>query len=330
MKKIVLLSVVLFLLPAVSKGEKNPIKLRTSFNPGYLRIVLEGADEIIAKTIVNQKGQNIVVTFPGPDFQIQTEKGTVVYKKINNSVTFSPGDFRGLKVFSLQNPGRLVLDVFQGEKKGEKNKDGLNNSPAGAGLKPAPAAKTKTLVIDPGHGGFERGIVRGDNAEKSVVLDIAGRLRALAEKGAFESSLTRNGDLFMTRSERIKYANGSAADIFISLHVGNHKDIVIYIPVITETVPDAARPYLYNKGQDEYLKKTVDLLNAEKDALTEEFGSDMVTVRPLPYSILSHVEAAALMIELPSFDTYYSEDFKTKTASALYKGLYLYEESYTK
>ncbi|MBI5055156.1 MAG: N-acetylmuramoyl-L-alanine amidase [Nitrospirae bacterium] len=325
MKKIFLLSVVLFLLPAVSKGEETPIKLRTSFHPGYLRIVLEGAEAIITKAIVNQKGQNIVVTFPDPNFQIQAEKGTVVYKKINNAVTFSPGDFRGLKVFSLQNPDRLVLDVFQEEKKGEKNKDGF----AGAGLKPAPA-KTKTLVIDPGHGGFESGIVRGDNAEKSVVLDIAGRLKALAEKGAFECSLTRNGDLFMTRSERVKYANGNAADIFISLHAGNHKDIVIYIPVITETVPDAAKPYLYNKGQDEYLKKTVDLLNAEKDALTEEFGSDMVTVRPLPYSMLSQIEAAALMIELPSFDTYYSEDFKTRTASALYKGLYLYEESYTK
>jgi hypothetical protein len=134
--------------------------------------------------------------------------------------------------------------------------------------------------------------------------------------------------IFYASEERVKYTNDKDADIFISLHVGHHKEIVIYIPVITEQVSDTVKPYLYNKGQEEYLKKTVILLNSLKEAAATNLGSEAVIIRPLPYSILSKVEAAALMIELPSFEyANYSEEFKTAIVNFLNKGLYLYEEN---
>jgi N-acetylmuramoyl-L-alanine amidase len=329
MRKIVILSIIFFFLPQISKAEEYPLKLRTSYNPGYLRIVLESSEEMITRAIVNQKGPDILVTFPGINFTIQEEKAAVSYrKKDNNTVIFSPGDFSGLKVLTLKNPNRLVIDVYQDIQKGEKQKDGANNSavfPTGEGLKPAPA---KIIVIDPGHGGFESGIVKDDYEEKKTVLDIARKLGALAEQGSFRTFLTRSHDLFMRLGERVRYANDKGADIFISLHVGNHKDMVIYTPVITEQVSDAMRPYLYNRGQEEYLKKTVILLNALKEAAVTNLGNDMVRVKPLPYSILSEIEAAALMVELPSFEyATYNEEFKTLMATILNKGLYLYEEN---
>ncbi|MBI5098696.1 MAG: N-acetylmuramoyl-L-alanine amidase [Nitrospirae bacterium] len=321
MKKIAILSIIFFFLPQISRAEEYSLKLRTSYNPGYLRIVLEGNEEIINKAMVNQKGPNVLVTFSGINFTIQKEKATVTYKKTDkDKVMFSPGDFSGLKVLTLKNPNRLVIDVYQDVKKGEKKN--------GADLKPA---SDRIIVIDSGHGGFESGIVKDDYAEKNIVLDIARKLSALAEQGSFKSFLTRSGDLFMSQSERVKYTNGKDADIFISLHIGHHKDIVIYIPVITEQVSDTVKPYLYNKGQEEYLKKTVILLNSLKEAATTNLGSEAVMVRPLPYSVLSKVEAAALMIELPSFEyANYSEEFKTAIANFLNKGLYLYEENETK
>ena len=332
MKKIVILSIIFFFLPQFLNAEEYPLKLRTSYNPGYLRIVLESSEEIITKAIVNQKGQNILVTFPGINFTIQEEKTAVTYKKKDkDAVMFSPGDFSGLKTLTLKNPSRLVIDVYQDVQKGEKQKDGTSNSaisPVGAGSKPA---STKIIVIDPGHGGFETGIVKDDYEEKKTVLDIARKLGALAEQGSFKSSLTRSSDLFMGQSERVKYANGKGADIFISLHVGSHKDMVIYIPVITEHVSDTMKPYLYNKGQEEYLKKTVALLNALKEAAATNLGNDMVRVKPLPYSVLSKIEAAALMVELPSFEyANYNEEYNTLIATTLNKGLYLYEENEAK
>ena len=80
-------------------------------------------------------------------------------------------------------------------------------------------------------------------------------------------------------------------------------------------------------GQEEYLKMTVLLLNAIKEAAASNLGSEAVTVKPLPYSIISKIGAAALIIELPSFEyANYTEEFKAAIANALNKGLYLYEE----
>jgi hypothetical protein len=59
-----------------------------------------------------------------------------------------------------------------------------------------------------------------------------------------------------------------------------------------------------------------------------DFGEDMVSVRPLPYGILSKIESAALIIELPSFeDAYYVEDLKSEIANTIYQGFYNYEEN---
>ena len=79
------------------------------------------------------------------------------------------------------------------------------------------------------------------------------------------------------------------------------------------------------------MQKTIALLNAMKGAITAEFGEDMVSIQPLPYSILSKTESASLMIELPFFDNaVYTEKEMTKMANTLYKGLYIYEEIKTK
>jgi hypothetical protein len=119
------LSIIFFslFLPQISRAEEYSLKLRTSYNPGYLRIVLEGNEEIINKAVVNQKGQNLLVTFSGINFSIQKEKATVAYKKTGkDTVMFSPGDFSGFKVLTLKNPNRLVIDVYQDVKKGRQKR----------------------------------------------------------------------------------------------------------------------------------------------------------------------------------------------------------------
>ncbi|RJQ54725.1 MAG: hypothetical protein C4526_04915 [Nitrospiraceae bacterium] len=328
MGKIILSLISFLLLPGVSGAEEQVLKLRTSHNPGHMRIVLEGPVSSIDYAVVNQKGQNIIVTFPGDDVSIQAEKTAVPFRQTDKDrIMFSPGGFSGIKVLTLRDPVRLVIDVFQEGQKVENKKEDEGTRHAAALQKYAGGL----VVIDPGHGGFESGTVKGDYAEKNVVLDIARKLGALVEKGPLKSSLTRTGDLFMSMGERVRSAAGMETDIFISLHIGNHKDMIIYMPVVTESAPEDIRPYLYIKGQGAYLKKTVALLNAVKEAAAGDFGSDMVTVRPLPYSILSRIDAAALMVELPSFDyVEYTDDFKLKVASSINKGIYLYEESEAK
>jgi len=161
MKKIFILSIIFFFLPHVLIAEEYTLRLRSSYNPGYVRIVIEGAEEIIAAAIVNQKAQDVIVSFPGANPAIQAENANISYRKTDSgTIVFSTGPFSGLKVLHLTDPSRLVIDVYQDVVRDEKQQTGAGNfaiSPLGPGLQLAPA---KMLVIDPGHGGFETGIVK--------------------------------------------------------------------------------------------------------------------------------------------------------------------------
>ena len=342
MKKFVLLLVFFLSIPLVSSGETNVLKLRASNHPDFLRIVLEGEQPIIAAAKVYQRTKDVLVKFPDKTFSIEKERIEVAFtKKDKNSILFSPGKFRGLKVFRLNHPDRLVIDVYLLEKQKQpartvspapKKKSSLIPSVA----MPAPKKKTNgaegsIVIIDPGHGGYDNGLTKGRYREKNVVLDISRKLNALMNRGAFKGHLTRGSDRFMTQLDRAGLANAKDSEIFLSIHIGTRKNMVIYLPVITNGYPEAVKPHLNNRGRQEHMQKTMTLLNAMKEAITAEFGEDMVSIQPLPYSILSKIESASIMIELPSLDkTVYAEKVRAKMANTLYKGLYIYEEIKTK
>ncbi len=340
MKKTFILAIILLIFPDVSGGDTQYLKLRSNRHPEFVRIVLEGHDSIISNALVHQRGKSIVVNFQDSDFTIKTEKMLIVFNRIDKkTVLFFPGDFRGLKVFNLKYPNRLVIDVYLNNEKRPVSPSVRPPvlpvvPPTALPIVPSPGKEEKnrvsvirTIVIDPGHGGYESGLVEGKYREKSVVLDIARKLRALINKGASRSFLTRGSDRFMSQTERVMFSNNKDADIFISLHIGKHEGIVIYVPVLTENISEIVKPHLANKGQGEYIAESETLLNAMKEAVAANFDVDTLSVQPLPYSILSRIESAALLIELPSFeDAYYIEDMKEEIANTLYKGIYIYEE----
>jgi N-acetylmuramoyl-L-alanine amidase len=77
-----------------------------------------------------------------------------------------------------------------------------------------------TVVIDPGHGGSDRG-VRGPRGaeEKALTLAVAQRLKTLIETrlGA-RVVMTRADDRDVTLDTRAAIANSAKADLFVSLH----------------------------------------------------------------------------------------------------------------
>jgi N-acetylmuramoyl-L-alanine amidase len=82
------------------------------------------------------------------------------------------------------------------------------------------AGGIRTIVIDPGHGGDDRG-ARGPGGleEKDVALGIGRRLKgALEARLGLRVLLTRDGDRAMRIDERTALANNNKADLFISLH----------------------------------------------------------------------------------------------------------------
>ncbi|WP_375628086.1 MULTISPECIES: N-acetylmuramoyl-L-alanine amidase [unclassified Bartonella] len=76
------------------------------------------------------------------------------------------------------------------------------------------------VVLDPGHGGIDGG-ARGVTGilEKDVTLDFARALRDELQKDSHITvALTRDSNIFLRLSERVKKAQEFDADLFISIH----------------------------------------------------------------------------------------------------------------
>ena len=76
----------------------------------------------------------------------------------------------------------------------------------------------KTIVLDAGHGGKDRGKVAGPYEEKSLTLALAKELRGLLEKQGFHVALTRTDDTTTERDDRADIAREKGGDLFVSLH----------------------------------------------------------------------------------------------------------------
>ncbi|MBI4654463.1 MAG: N-acetylmuramoyl-L-alanine amidase [Nitrospirae bacterium] len=310
MKRAAFLLVFILLPLSFISGEDAPLlKLRASKHPELTRIVLEGPETLIPKGIVNQRGQDISITFHDLTFSVEDTKLPFPHKRVKNSLVFSLSEFKRFKTTFLKSPARLVIDVYQDVYQVD--------SPVSDKTKDKKTFKTRTIVIDAGHGGHEYGVIKDIYREKDVVLDISKRLRRLILKDFARCFLTRMGDQFMSLAQRVDFSNSQKGDIFLSIHIGKHKEIVIYTPVIAETPHD---------NPDEFIKIQF-LRDAMQDAMREDFGDNMVSIKQIPYSILSRIDSPALMIELPSFeDMDYNEELKTKLANTIHKGIYLYEK----
>lgn len=76
-----------------------------------------------------------------------------------------------------------------------------------------------TVVIDPGHGGFDRGGIPGQRVpEKTMALDVAQRLGKRLRAAGYRVIMTRNSDVFVPLGERTRIANSYRSAIFVCIH----------------------------------------------------------------------------------------------------------------
>ena len=83
---------------------------------------------------------------------------------------------------------------------------------------PAVAVHTPVIYLDPGHGGADEGCARNGVREKDINLAIALLVRERLIEQGYEVIMSRETDTYIAKEERVKEANGSGADIYISIH----------------------------------------------------------------------------------------------------------------
>jgi len=84
------------------------------------------------------------------------------------------------------------------------------------------ALEVTTVVIDPGHGGREKGARWETVYEKDLNVRIANALQAALEKEGVKTILTRTGDQVMGLAARSEVAINNAADFFVSVHCNSN------------------------------------------------------------------------------------------------------------
>ncbi|WIY04450.1 N-acetylmuramoyl-L-alanine amidase [Amycolatopsis mongoliensis] len=81
-----------------------------------------------------------------------------------------------------------------------------------------PRLRGKRIVIDPGHGGDDLGVVAGGLREADIAWDLARRLEGRMKATGMEALISRGPNHSPTELERARFANDAGADLFLSLH----------------------------------------------------------------------------------------------------------------
>jgi N-acetylmuramoyl-L-alanine amidase len=82
----------------------------------------------------------------------------------------------------------------------------------------------QTVVLDPGHGGHDKGQVSRYGCEKDFALDVARKLRPILQAKGLRVIMTREGDYFVPLEVRAKIANAARNSIFVSIHFNATND----------------------------------------------------------------------------------------------------------
>ena len=210
--------------------------MRAWTNPGGTRIVLEFSAEVAPVAPDSGVGPQLVVAVPSPG--IAAAAGVPTSLSIQDSAVVRAEalfDANGVrfwiqlapratfKVYTLAPsdglPFRVVIETMRpGAQAAEEKRL--------AGIAAAKKKnRTRLVVVDPGHGGEDRG-ARGSGPvyEKNITLAIARRLvDRLNEIQGVRAILTRDGDFFIPLRERYHIAEKVNADLFVSIHCNSSR-----------------------------------------------------------------------------------------------------------
>ncbi len=144
--------------------------------------------------------------------------------------------FESYKIFHLQEPFRIVIDVWGVAQKKPvtafKPKDpGKKGKVPSSALAKQLALGVSRIVIDPGHGGKDPGAMGYQRSvlEKDITLQIARKLsKKIKENLGCEVLLTRERDKYISLEARTAFANTQNADLFVSIHANAHESRNVY------------------------------------------------------------------------------------------------------
>jgi N-acetylmuramoyl-L-alanine amidase len=174
----------------------------------------------------------------------------------------------------------------------------LQSAPGTATLASVSSAVQYFVVVDPSHGGDERGAALSDQlAEKDVTLAFALRLRQQLQARGFATLVLREGDATMSLDQRANITNAAHPAIYICLHAASQGSGVRLYTALLPAGAEGRGPFLdWNTAQSGFRVAS----QTAETSLATELGKRQVAVRSLlaPLRPLNNITAAAVAIEI--------------------------------
>lgn len=202
-----------------------------------------------------------------------------------------------------------------------------NGVTPGATVSPPNVSIRRILaIVDPAHGGTERGAALTDSlAEKNVTLGFARLLRHELERQGFAVVMLREGDDSLTLDQRAGIANAAHGGIYISLHAASEgSGQRVYTALLPVAGQDKGPFHAWNAAQGPAL--TVSRMAAS--AIVGEMQKDQLPARGYAASLrpLNNLAMPAVAVELApgpnGVADLPSANYQQKVAAAIADGIF--------
>ncbi|HEX7615651.1 MAG TPA: N-acetylmuramoyl-L-alanine amidase [Thermoanaerobaculia bacterium] len=300
----------------VDMGETTKVVFRFSQTPSY-------AVEATADQVVLHVPNARLTASPAEKLLDSPRVARLLVRGGDVTIVFREKGLRA-NVYALGAPPRLVVDVT-------RTATGATG-PAAPALTPGPAppARAKIVVLDPGHGGVEEGAKGpGGLLEKDATLALAKSVQEVLARRGYRVVMTRGSDATVGLDDRAAAANAARADVFLSIHCNAsraataHGTEVYYLsldasdraaallaesenaaPLATPNTADknaAVRDLdliLWDLAQNQHLSASARLAEIVQADFNRLLGITTRGVKQAPFRVLIGVNAPAVLVEV--------------------------------
>ena len=215
----------------------------------------------------------------------------------------------------FKNDGRWVSEVPEGFVKGQYS---------------------KTIFLDPGHGGRDSGAYYYNVAEKDLNMQVYRKLRKKLEELGYKVLTSRDSDIdvdFVT--ERSRMVNKTNSDIFISIHFNatgsaysKSSGIQTYSYSDESDYPSKINPYWHN--HPDRMSESKRLAAAIHSSLLAETGAKDAGLLERSFAVLRETAKPAVLLELGYIDNFAENQqirdshYQDKLVAGIVKGIQKY------
>ena len=191
-----------------------------------------------------------------------------------------------------------------------------------------------TVIVDPGHGGHDRGAVKAKTVESSITLSVAKRLQKLIDDSPeMNVVMTRDTDRALTLKQRAQIAIRNSGELFLSIHANSSPDprakgaeffIQNQLPPDSESMflarreqhhhglnvdeermtfgPSHPNPYVKSVLEDlvrnQSIRKSAELSESLVESWLGFKKSNKYVIQQAPFYVVSNVPMPSVLVEL--------------------------------